>query len=134
MSPRRHHVEDGCTGFEAVTRLGPCEPVPGLPRLGFFVSWSSMIGFKLVSWMEMNRNALAREIKRLELDAVSRSRRASKAERPAWYRALERVALRKPPSYSAVVGSITERTAETQFAGNPPISACLRTACSSGAM
>jgi hypothetical protein len=42
-----------------------------------------------------------------------------------------------PPSpgcYSAVVGSITVRTSETRFAGNPPIWACFLTVASSGAM
>jgi len=41
---------------------------------GLFVSWSSMIGFKTVSWMEMNRNALAREVKRLELQVAQLAR------------------------------------------------------------
>ena len=37
---------------------------------GVFIGFSSMAGFKLVGWMEMNRNALAREIKRLELQVA----------------------------------------------------------------
>jgi hypothetical protein len=37
-------------------------------------------------------------------------------------------------SYSAVVGSITDRTCEIRLAGNPPCWACLRTASSLGAM
>jgi len=41
---------------------------------GLFVSWTSMIGFKTVSWMEMNRNALAREVKRLELQVAQLAR------------------------------------------------------------
>ena len=36
--------------------------------------------------------------------------------------------------YSAVVGSITDLTSETRFAGKPPCSACSRTVFSSGAM
>ena len=36
--------------------------------------------------------------------------------------------------YSLVVGSITERTWATEFAGNPPCLACSRTVASSGAM
>jgi hypothetical protein len=36
--------------------------------------------------------------------------------------------------YSAVVGSITDLTSETRFAGKPPCSACSRTIFSSGAM
>lgn len=39
-----------------------------------------------------------------------------------------------PASYSAVVGSITLRTAATEFAGNPPCVACSRTMASFGAM
>ena len=35
--------------------------------------------------------------------------------------------------YSAVVGSITERTRAMLFAGNPPFWACVRTVSSSGA-
>jgi hypothetical protein len=37
---------------------------------GFFLCWTSMIGFKLVSWMEMYKNTLAREMKRLELQVA----------------------------------------------------------------
>ncbi len=40
----------------------------------FFLSWTSMVGFKLVSWMEMYRNTLAREIKRLELQVAQLAR------------------------------------------------------------
>lgn len=49
---------------------------------GFFLSWSSMVGFKLVGWMQMNRNALAREIKRLELQVaqLARTIRAGSSE------------------------------------------------------
>ena len=36
--------------------------------------------------------------------------------------------------YSAVVGSITDLTSETRFAGKPPCSACSRTVFSSGAI
>ncbi len=39
-----------------------------------------------------------------------------------------------PTNYSAVVGSITLRTAATEFAGNPPCVACSRTMASFGAM
>jgi prepilin-type N-terminal cleavage/methylation domain-containing protein len=49
-------------------------------------------------------------------------------------RAPSGVSNRTQSSYSAVVGSITDRTSETEFAGNPPISACFRTASSFGAM
>ena len=38
------------------------------------------------------------------------------------------------PAVSAVVGSITERTSETLFAGKPPCSACWRIMSSFGAM
>ena len=36
--------------------------------------------------------------------------------------------------YSAVVGSMTEATSDTRFAGKPPCSACARTMSSFGAM
>src|SRR6478735_5199014 len=38
------------------------------------------------------------------------------------------------PDYSEVVGSMIARTCEIRLAGKPPISACLRTVASSGAM
>ena len=41
---------------------------------GVFIGWSSMAGFKMVGWMQMNRNALAREIKRLELQVAQLAR------------------------------------------------------------
>ena len=41
---------------------------------------------------------------------------------------------RQPGHPSAVVGSMMRRTRATEFAGNPPIAACFRTAASSGAM
>ncbi len=44
------------------------------------------------------------------------------------------VALGPMLSYSAVVGSIVERTCEILLAGKPPCFACSRTAASSGAM
>lgn len=49
---------------------------------GFFLGWSSMVGFKMVGWMQMNRNALAREIKRLELQVaqLARTIRAGSSE------------------------------------------------------
>lgn len=40
----------------------------------FFLCWSSMIGFKMVSWLEMHRNATVREIKRLELQVAQLAR------------------------------------------------------------
>ena len=49
---------------------------------GVFIGFSSMAGFKLVGWMEMNRNALAREIKRLELQVaqLAKTIRAASSE------------------------------------------------------
>jgi len=47
---------------------------------GFFVCWTSMIGFKLVSWMEMNRNTLTREMKRLELQVAQLARQTRPSE------------------------------------------------------
>jgi hypothetical protein len=58
----------GLTIFCAVRFVGATEIRQMLLwGAGVFIGFSSMAGFKLVGWMEMNRNALAREIKRLEL-------------------------------------------------------------------
>ena len=73
----------GLSIFCAVRFIGAGEIRPMLLwGGGFLVCWSSMIGFKIVSWMDMNRNALAREIKRLELQVaqLAKSVRAGSAE------------------------------------------------------
>ena len=61
----------GLTIFSAVRFLGATEIREMLLwGAGVFIGFSSMAGFKLVGWMQMNRNALAREIKRLELQVA----------------------------------------------------------------
>lgn len=65
----------GLTIFCAVRFLGATEiRQMMLWGAGVFIGFSSMAGFKLVGWMEMNRNALAREIKRLELQIAQLAR------------------------------------------------------------
>ena len=61
----------GLTIFCAVRFLGATDIRQMLLwGAGVCIGFSSMAGFKLVGWMEMNRNALAREIKRLELQVA----------------------------------------------------------------
>jgi len=65
----------GLTIFSAVRFLGATEIREMLLwGAGVFIGFSSMAGFKLVGWMQMNRNALAREIKRLELQVAQLAR------------------------------------------------------------
>ena len=65
----------GLTIFCAVRFVGATEIRQMLLwGAGVFIGFSSMAGFKLVGWMEMNRNALAREIKRLELQVAQLAR------------------------------------------------------------
>lgn len=65
----------GLTIFSAVRFLGATEMREMLLwGAGVFIGFSSMAGFKLVGWMQMNRNALAREIKRLELQVAQLAR------------------------------------------------------------
>ncbi len=65
----------GLTIFCAVRFLGATDIRQMLLwGAGVFIGFSSMAGFKLVGWMEMNRNALAREIKRLELQVAQLAR------------------------------------------------------------